>query len=867
MRLLLLACIALTIGLSQVRAEDLSAIDGLIALYEFDEELGDSESSIRDTSGVGRAMDLRIGQPKHVQRDRGSIRISGAASILSDGPARKLIDAVKRSGKLTIETWLTTSDINQKGPARIVSLSSDTSNRNVTLGQEGDRYDVRLRSTKTSTNGLPSLSTPAKNAKPAITHVVFTRAASGATQLFVDGTRVSQGKAQGDLSNWSYEYRLALGDEVSGGRPWRGTLYRVALYRRALSGTEITRLHAAGHEGKLADPISPEQLALQRSQQHFDTKVAPLLAAHCLECHDSANAKGDVDLARRESALAKIVPGKPSESELWASVKSDEMPHNRAPLTDEQKQSLRQWIDNGAVWTVDWIDPAIYVNETGKSENFVRRLTVDEYIRSVQAAVGVDISDAARTTLPPDLRADGFRNTAYNLTVDLGHVEAYAELAKQIVSQMDVAAFAKRFGVKPRLTDDDMRGLISKMAPQVLRAELTDHEIVLYRGISTTVAASGGNYNDAVAATLRAMLMSPRFLYRIENQIGDGSRQRLDAKALSIRLSYILWGAPPDDELRRAAESGELYDTAGLKSQVQRMMADPRAEQRSQDFITQWLNMDHLRSLRPSPNHFPDWKAELADDMRRETLAFFDHVVWKEKRPLTDLLNAQVTFLTPRLAKHYGLEPKSDPFAEYDLGEIPARGGLLTQGSVLTIGGDDASMVTRGLLVLNQLLRGVVNDPPPCVDTTPVPTAAGLTQRVIAEQRIANESCGGCHKRFEPLAFGLEKFDGLGSFHQRDEHGNPLREDGQILFPGSAHSVDYPDSAKLMAMLAESDRVAETLVWKLTQFAVGRPLVAADAQTVRQIHRDSQKSGGRYQDILTEIVLSDLVTHIQTTAE
>ncbi len=253
--------------------------------------------------------------------------------------------------------------------------------------------------------------------------------------------------------------------------------------------------------------------------------------------------------------------------------------------------------------------------------------------------------------------------------------------------------------------------------------------------------------------------------------------------------------------------------------------------------------------------------------MRAETLAFFKEVVWTKKRPLGELLNSQVTFLTPRLAKHYRMFPQGQSFARYDLTNVPSRGGLLTQGSVLTVGGDQASMVTRGLFVLHELLRGVVRDPPPEVDTTPVPTKPGLTQRGISAARLAKASCSGCHAKFEPLAFGMEKFDGLGAYSQADKHGNRLREDGQILFPGQSSPVAYKTSAELMNLLATSPRVRETLTWKVVQFAMGRPLGAKDAKSVTEIHKSSQKSGGTYQSIVTAILLSDLVRHRQSSEE
>ena len=142
-----------------------------------------------------------------------------------------------------------------------------------------------------------------------------------------------------------------------------------------------------------------------------------------------------------------------------------------------------------------------------------------------------------------------------------------------------------------------------------------------------------------------------------------------------------------------------------------------------------------------------------------------------------------------------------------------------------------------------------------------------MTQRAIAEKRIANKACGGCHGRFEPLAFGLEKFDGLGVFHNVDEHGNMLREDGEILFPGTAKPVPYETSAQLMNLLDRSDRVRQCLTWKVAQFAVGRPLGQPDALVLDKIYKEAQKGGGTYASLIRAIIKSDLVQKTQTEAD
>ncbi len=168
-------------------------------------------------------------------------------------------------------------------------------------------------------------------------------------------------------------------------------------------------------------------------------------------------------------------------------------------------------------------------------------------------------------------------------------------------------------------------------------------------------------------------------------------------------------------------------------------------------------------------------------------------------------------------------------------------------------------MVTRGLFVLHDLLRGIVKDPPPGLDTTPIPSSPGQSQRVISEERVANRSCGGCHSKFEPLAFGLERFDGLGSYYKRDVFGNKLRQDGEILIPGDAEPIPYKTSAELMNLLAESDRVKETLTWKLAQFVLGRPLGSRDAQTINELHDQAMQDGGTYKSVMAAIASSDLL--------
>ncbi len=831
---------------------------GPIVLYDFAAASGDV---VYDRSGVGQPIDLKIDNPKMVQRRVGSLEVTGKTLIRSERKPDKVREAVGKSGEISIEVWIKPDNTRQEGPARILTISRNSSERNLTLGQEKDRLDVRLRSSKTSKNGMPSVSSGSGQVTTKLTHVVYTRNRDGKARIFVNGKRNVEKQVSGDLRNWDGNFQLALANELSKDRPWLGTFYRVAVYSRELEGPEIVNRFKAGptseiDEGQLVNR-GPDPGA-----ELFEHQIAPLLSQHCLECHDSGIRKGKLDLSRKAMALAggkggpALVPGNLEKSAIWQEIEHDDMPDERDPLSSEEKQLIKEWILAGAPWTLETIDPAIYEHDGASGQVWVQRLTRDEYIETVQHTVGVDIRQEALELLPPDVRTDGFANTAYNLNVDLKHVDAYAQLAGIIVRQMDVAGFVAKFGRSRSMEDRPMRPLLENMGRLLLRGPVESFELNAFRGIATTVSAAGGDFDEAMSYVLEAMLQSPRFIYRIENQRSGGM---VDDFELASRLSYIVWGGPPDQALLVSAQNGELTDSATLSSQVERMLKSPRAIRQSRQFVSQWLDLDRLNHLQPNAKMFPKWSAELAADMQNETLAFFEEIVWKQNRPLADLLNAQVTFASGRLARHYGLESQGAELARYELASIPARGGLLTQGSILTIGGDEASMVTRGLFVLHDLLRGSVKEPPPGLNVAPVPTKEGLTHRNVAEQRIANVSCGGCHARFEPLAFGLEKFDGIGAYHEKDHHGNPLRDDGEILFPGAESPVSYETSAELMDLLAKSDRVRESLTWKLTQFALGRPLTVDDAKIVQQIHETAQKSGGTYSAVITAIVMSDLV--------
>lgn len=233
---------------------DARVSEGLVVLYDLDEAAG---SIVHDVSGVGSALDLTIADLGSVSWVPGGLSLDSATIIASSTSATKIYDAVTESGALTIETWIQPDLIDQGGtpPARIVTMSADSVQRNFTLGQDLGNYDFRLRSTATNVNGTPSTRSVDTVQTSSLAHVVYTRDPSGVTQIYVDGKLEVSGRADGDLSNWGSNYLFALGNELTMDRPWLGDLHLVSVYDRALSSSEVLQNFDAG-----ADPTTSDRI-------------------------------------------------------------------------------------------------------------------------------------------------------------------------------------------------------------------------------------------------------------------------------------------------------------------------------------------------------------------------------------------------------------------------------------------------------------------------------------------------------------------------------------------------------------------------------------------------------------------------------
>jgi hypothetical protein len=370
-------------------------------------------------------------------------------------------------------------------------------------------------------------------------------------------------------------------------------------------------------------------------------------------------------------------------------------------------------------------------------------------------------------------------------------------------------------------------------------------------------ARAQADFDAGIQTAISAVLVSPHFLLRIERDppsAAAGTVYRVSDLELASRLSFFLWSSIPDDELLDLAIRGELSKPQVLEAQVRRMLADERSHNLVTNFADQWLHLRNLESITPDLRLFPDFDHNLRQALRTETELHFAEVLRKD-RSVLDLLKADHTFLNERLARHYGIpHVVGSRFRRVELPSGSERGGLLRQGSILTV----TSYATRTSPVIRGkwILENVLGTPPP----PPLPDVPSLKDNTIAShlsvrerlaQHRADAACASCHNLMDPPGFALENYDAVGRWRSQED-GRQIDVSGGL-----------PDGSKFAgiggleeALLARPDMFVSTLSEKLLTFALGRGLEPADAPAVRQVVRGAKGRDYRFSAIIQEIVAS-----------
>jgi hypothetical protein len=326
--------------------------------------------------------------------------------------------------------------------------------------------------------------------------------------------------------------------------------------------------------------------------------------------------------------------------------------------------------------------------------------------------------------------------------------------------------------------------IVSNLAQRAYRRPVAKDDLEKPMAFYRESRANEG-FEAGIEAALGAILVSPEFLFRVEDDpagIAPNTAYRVSDLQLASRLSFFLWSSIPDDELLETAMRDELHKPKVLAQQTRRMLADPRAESLASNFADQWLYLRNLESLTPDSRLFPDFDDNLRKAFRRETEMFFESIL-AEDRSVLDLLKTDYTFLNERLAKHYGITGiQGSHFRRVSLKPETQRGGLLRQGSVLAVTSyaTRTSPVIRGHWILGNLLGSPPPPPPADVPALKEKTiAANLSMRDRLAEHRANAACASCHNLMDPVGFALENFDAVGRW-RADEDGQPLDVSGSL---------------------------------------------------------------------------------------
>jgi uncharacterized protein DUF1592/uncharacterized protein DUF1588/uncharacterized protein DUF1587/uncharacterized protein DUF1585/uncharacterized protein DUF1595 len=402
------------------------------------------------------------------------------------------------------------------------------------------------------------------------------------------------------------------------------------------------------------------------------------------------------------------------------------------------------------------------------------------------------------------------------------------------------------------------KNVLSTLARRAYRGPVTDQQLQTLLGFYKA-GRGDGNFDSGIQLALERLLVDPAFLVRVErdpSNVAPGSIYQLSDLELASRLSFFLWSSIPDDQLIGAAVQGKLTrDPIELERQVRRMLADGRSASLVDNFAAQWLNLRLLDGVLPDPHLFPEFDENLRQSFRKETELFIESTL-REDRGVSDLLNANYTFVNERLAKHYQIPNiYGERFRRVTFPPDDPRGGLLGQGALLTVTSypTRTSVVLRGKWLLENIFGTVPPEPPPNVPALPEPGEGGEghTLRQLMETHRKNPVCASCHVQMDPLGFALESFDAVGTWRASDA-GQPLDVSGVL--PSGAH---FEGPAGLRSLLIGQRMLfINTFTEKLLAYSLGRGLEFYDHPTVRKIIRESASSNYRWSAIILGIVRS-----------
>jgi hypothetical protein len=472
----------------------------------------------------------------------------------------------------------------------------------------------------------------------------------------------------------------------------------------------------------------------------------------------------------------------------------------------------------------------------------LRRLTRFEYGRSIADLTGADPGLAL--ALPPDEESLGFLNNADAYSVSSLHATKYLELAEKIAEGFvaDGARLAEVAGCDPLAGGECVAAFVDAFGLRAWRRPLAGPERAAM--LELYAAEADPSPGEGLSAVVAAMLQAPQFLYRPEPADPAASDLgALDPYVLATRLSYLLVGSTPDAPLLSAAADGRLSTPAGLETETERLLADPRALEAFSHFIGQWWELGTLPALEKDRLLYRDWTDEMPAALGEE-LRLFVSDLWQGTPTLEALLSAPYTFIDHRLATLYGLPAPATPgFHKVELDPTRAS-GILTQGALLATHAkaNQTSPVHRGKFVRSRLFCAPPPPPPPDIVVRPPTVDPRLSTRERFAAHTADDACAHCHALMDPIGFAFEHFDAVGRYRDVDG-GKPVDARGELV--GTDVDGEFEGIPALARRLLESDQVRHCVATQWFRFAFGRgQQTPLDACTVERLADELEHRGG-----------------------
>ena len=579
----------------------------------------------------------------------------------------------------------------------------------------------------------------------------------------------------------------------------------------------------------------------------FQQDIRPVLENYCFGCHDDT-AKGGVNLEALSKDSTFWQEPKTWEKTLNAIRDASMPPAKKTQPTAAERALLSSWLAS----TLDHPDAAKVPSDIVRKP--LQRLSRLEYNNTVRDLLGVDSQPADR--FPPDGGGGGgFDNNASTLFIPPILMEKYLAAASDIVAAAKPDLI---FHIRPSETKDGRtaaRENLAWLAERAFRRPVAGDEIAALLGLFDETMQQAGKWDDAMRQTVRAALVSPSFLFRVEQDRPGLVPQRVSDWELASRLSYFVWSSMPDEALFALARDGKLSEPATFEAQVRRMLADAKARVFAENFASQWLRTRELRtSVRPANDGQPEFTPALRDAMAREPIVFFDALL-RGDRPLTECLDADYAYVNAELARFYGLcEPGGDGFERVALTDR-ARGGVVTMAGVLTLTSYPrrSSPVLRGKWIMEEILGTPPPPPPQMIKSLPTSDKGrnGLTFRQQLEVHRSKPECSSCHKTMDQLGFGLENFSPVGSW-RTTAGSNPVDASGEL-----PDGTKFTGPVELKRLLLERrDEFMRNLTERMFSYALGRGVEQTDWLAVRQIARAVADDGYHAQRLVLEIAKS-----------